>query len=117
MAAQDPRTKYSNAAFPQQEQPIPGLQKALNPKPDCCATYYIGHGRLRNYKMLVIGGDAVIGRAVAIAYATEGADVAINYLPAEQVDAEELQLVIEEAGRKAVLMPGDIRNEQFNYDL
>lgn len=117
MAAQDPRTKYSNADFPQQEQPIPGLQKELNPKPDCGETSYIGHGRLKNYKMLVTGGDSAIGRAAAIAYAKEGADVAINYLPAEQVDAEEVQQVIEEAGRKAVLIPGDIRNEQFNYDL
>lgn len=117
MAAQDPRTKYSNEDFPQQEQPIPGLQKELNPKPDCGETSYIGHGRLKNYKMLVTGGDSAIGRAAAIAYAKEGADVAINYLPAEQVDAEEVQQVIEEAGRKAVLIPGDIRNEQFNYDL
>ncbi|ATH59418.1 NAD(P)-dependent oxidoreductase [Staphylococcus nepalensis] len=117
MAAQDPRTKYSNADFPQQEQPIPGLQKELNPKPDCGETSYTGHGRLKNYKMLVTGGDSAIGRAAAIAYAKEGADVAINYLPAEQVDAEEVQQVIEEAGRKAVLIPGDIRNEQFNYDL
>ncbi len=67
--------------------------------------------------MLVTGGDSAIGRAAAIAYAKEGADVAINYLPAEQADAEEVQQVIESAGRKAVLIPGDIRDEQFNHDL
>lgn len=67
--------------------------------------------------MLVTGGDSAIGRAAAIAYAKEGADVAINYLPEEQADAEEVQKVIEAAGRKAVLIPGDLRNEQFNYDL
>ena len=117
MAAQDPRTKFSNADFPKQEQAVPGLQKELEPKPDCGETSYIGYGRLTNYKMLVTGGDSAIGRAAAIAYAKEGADVAINYLPEEQADAEEVQEVIEAAGRKAVLIPGDLRNEQFNYDL
>jgi NAD(P)-dependent dehydrogenase (short-subunit alcohol dehydrogenase family) len=67
--------------------------------------------------MLVTGGDSAIGRAAAIAYAKEGADVAINYLPAEEEDAQQVKQVIEQAGRKAVLIPGDLRNEQFNYDL
>lgn len=117
MAGQDPRTKFSNKDFPKQEQPVPGLQSKLDPKPDCGETSYTGYGRLKNYKMLVTGGDSAIGRAAAIAYAKEGADVAINYLPSEQEDAEEVQQVIEAAGRKAVLIPGDIRDEQFNYDL
>ncbi|WP_251517792.1 MULTISPECIES: SDR family oxidoreductase [unclassified Staphylococcus] len=117
MGAQDPRNKFSSADFPKQEQPVPGLQKELDPKPDCGETSYEGHGRLKDYKMLVTGGDSSIGRAAAIAYAKEGADVAINYLPAEQEDAEEVKQVIEEAGRKAVLIPGDLRDEQFNYDL
>lgn len=117
MAGQDPRTKFSNKDFPKQEQPVPGLQSKLDPKPDCGETSYTGYGRLNDYKMLVTGGDSAIGRAAAIAYAKEGADVAINYLPAEQQDAEEVQQVIEAAGRKAVLIPGDIRDEQFNYDL
>ncbi|RZH97118.1 SDR family NAD(P)-dependent oxidoreductase, partial [Staphylococcus condimenti] len=69
------------------------------------------------YKMLVTGGDSAIGRAAAIAYAKEGADVAINYLPSEEQDAQEVRQVIEESGQKAVLIPGDIRDEQFNYDL
>lgn len=117
MAGQDPRTKFSNKDFPKQEQPVPGLQSKLDPKPDCGETSYTGYGRLNDYKMLVTGGDSAIGRAAAIAYAKEGADVAINYLPVEQQDAEEVQQVIEAAGRKAVLIPGDIRDEQFNYDL
>ena len=117
MAGQDPRTKFSNKDFPKQEQPVPGLQSKLDPKPDCGETSYTGYGRLNDYKMLVTGGDSAIGRAAAIAYAKEGADVAINYLPAEQQDAEKVQQVIEAAGRKAVLIPGDIRDEQFNYDL
>lgn len=117
MAGQDPRTKFSNKDFPKQEQPVPGLQSKLDPKPDCGETSYTGYDRLNDYKMLVTGGDSAIGRAAAIAYAKEGADVAINYLPAEQQDAEEVQQVIEAAGRKAVLIPGDIRDEQFNYDL
>ena len=117
MAGQDPRTKFSNKDFPKQEQPVPGLQSKLDPKPDCGETSYTGYGRLNDYKMLVTGGDSARGRAAAIAYAKEGADVAINYLPAEQQDAEEVQQVIEAAGRKADLIPGDIRDEQFNYDL
>ncbi|MCO6062224.1 SDR family NAD(P)-dependent oxidoreductase, partial [Pseudomonas sp. MOB-449] len=76
-----------------------------------------GHQRLQGYKILVTGGDSAIGRAAAIAYAKEGADVAINYLPSEEQDAQEVRQVIEESGQKAVLIPGDIRDEQFNYDL
>ncbi|SCS69932.1 SDR family oxidoreductase [Staphylococcus caeli] len=117
MAGQDPRTKFSNQDYPKQEQPVPGLQHKLEPKPDCGEKSYEGHGRLTDYKMLVTGGDSAIGRAAAIAYAKEGAYVAINYLPDEQQDAEEVQQVIEAAGRKAVLIAGDLRDEQFNYDL
>ncbi|MEJ7238053.1 SDR family NAD(P)-dependent oxidoreductase, partial [Staphylococcus epidermidis] len=84
--------------------------------PDCGETSYIGHDRLKGFKVLVTGGDSAIGRAAAIAYAKEGADVAINYLPSEEKDAQEVKHVIEEAGQQAVLIPGDVRNEQFNYD-
>ena len=67
--------------------------------------------------MLVTGGDSAIGRAAAIAYAKEGADVAINYLPSEEEDAQEVKQVIEDAGQKGILIPGDLRDEQFNYDM
>lgn len=89
----------------------------MTPAPDCGETSYQGHHRLQGYKMLVTGGDSAMGRAAAIAYAKEGADVAINYLPSEEQDAQEVRQVIEESGQKAVLIPGDIRDEQFNYDL
>lgn len=117
MGAQDPRTKFKTSDYEKQEQPVPGLQSELTPQPDCGEESYVGHGRLQDYKMLVTGGDSAIGRAAAIAYAKEGADVAINYLPSEEQDAQEVKAVIEKAGRKAVLIPGDLRDEQFNYDL
>lgn len=117
MGAQDPRTKFKDSDYKKQEQETPGYQYKMSPKPDCGEESYEGHGRLQDYKMLVTGGDSGIGRAAAIAYAKEGADVALNYLPSEEQDAQEVKEVIEKAGRKAVLIPGDVRNEQFNYDL
>ena len=117
MSAQDPRNKFKSTDYEKQEQPLPGLQSQLTPEPDCGETSYVGHGRLKGYKMLVTGGDSAIGRAAAIAYAKEGADVAINYLPSEDKDAQDVKQMIEEAGQKAVLIPGDIRDEQFNYDM
>ena len=89
----------------------------MTPQPDCGETSYDGHGRLKGYKMLVTGGDSAIGRAAAIAYAKEGADVAINYLPSEEDDAQEVKQVIEGVGQTAILIPGDLRDEQFNYDM
>lgn len=100
MSAQDPRNKFKSTDYEKQEQPLPGLQSQLTPEPDCGETSYVGHGRLKGYKMLVTGGDSAIGRAAAIAYAKEGADVAINYLPSEDKDAQDVKQVIEEAGQK-----------------
>ncbi|MGF7193473.1 SDR family oxidoreductase [Staphylococcus pasteuri] len=117
MSAQDPRNKFKTTEYEKQEQSLPGLQSDLTPEPDCGETSYIGHDRLKGFKVLVTGGDSAIGRAAAIAYAKEGADVAINYLPSEEKDAQEVKHVIEEAGQQAVLIPGDVRNEQFNYDM
>ncbi|MGG1595034.1 SDR family oxidoreductase [Terribacillus saccharophilus] len=113
----DPRTQYYHDTYPKQYQDPPGLQKEMNPKPDCGEESYKGSGKLTGRKALVTGGDSGIGRAAAIAYAREGADVAINYLPDEQPDAEEVKELIEAEGRKAVLIPGDLRNERFNYTL
>ncbi|PAF18342.1 SDR family oxidoreductase [Terribacillus saccharophilus] len=113
----DPRTQYYHETYPKQYQDPPGLQKEMDPKPDCGEESYKGSGKLTGRKALITGGDSGIGRAAAIAYAREGADVAINYLPDEQRDAEEVKELIEAEGRKAVLIPGDLRNERFNYKL
>ncbi len=104
---------YPKPPFPVQQQPWPGLASKMNPRPDHGETSYKGSGRLRGRKALITGGDSGIGRAAAIAYAREGADVAINYLPAEEPDAREVVALIRAEGRKAVAIPGDIRSEAF----
>ncbi len=110
---QDPTTKYPKPPFQGQSQPWPGLASQMNPKPDHGETSYKGSGRLQGRKALITGGDSGMGRAAAIAYAREGADVAINYLPAEEADAKEVIALIKAAGRKGIAIPGDIRDEAF----
>lgn len=109
----DPRTKYPRPPFREQTQPWPGLAGKMDPRPDHGETSYKGSGRLAGRKALITGGDSGMGRAAAIAYAREGADVAINYLPAEESDAREVIQLIQRAGRKGVPIPGDLRDRTF----
>lgn len=112
-----PDRGYPKPPFPAQEQPWPGLARDMKPKPDHGEKSYKGSGRLKGRKALVTGGDSGIGRAAAIAFAREGADVAINCLPAEEPDAQEVVELIKAEGRKAVAIPGDIKDEAFCKEL
>lgn len=114
---EDPTTKYPKPPFEKQSQPFPGLAGKMVPKPDHGETSYKGSGRLNGRKALITGGDSGMGRAAAIAYAREGADVAINYLPDEESDAREVIALIEKEGRKGVALPGDLRDEAFCQKL
>ncbi len=114
---QDPKTKYYHQDYAKQRQPAPGLQSRMDPVPDCGEKSYEGHGRLCGRKILVTGADSGIGRAAAIAYAREGADLAINYLPEEEEDAKQVVALVQEAGRKVVCLPGDLSDEHFCKQL
>lgn len=107
----DPREMFHTTKFPDQEQDTPALQNRMDPKPDCGEESYKGHGRLEGRNALITGGDSGIGRAAAIAYAREGANVAIQFLPGEEEDAEEVKAIIEKEGGKSLLLPYDLRDE------
>jgi NAD(P)-dependent dehydrogenase (short-subunit alcohol dehydrogenase family) len=109
----NPIDEYPKPPFPVQSQPWPGLASKMTPRPDHGEKTYRGSNRLAGRKALITGGDSGMGRAAAIAFAREGADVAIGYLPAEEEDAREVIALIRDAGRKAVALPGDIRTEAF----
>lgn len=117
LALQDPRTQYPRPPFPKQPQPAPGQAAKMDPKPDHGEESYVGAGKLKGRKALITGGDSGIGRAAAIAYAREGADVAISYLPSEENDAQEVIALIEAEGRKAVALSGDITDEAWSRQL
>lgn len=108
MTLNDPRNYFRKVDPPEQTQEHPGLDRDLEPQADIGLDSYVGHGRLSGRRALITGGDSGIGAAVAIAYAREGADVAISYLPEEQVDADRVLEAIRAEGRKAVALPGDL---------
>lgn len=114
---ENPLTRFYDGKFEKQSQEAPALQQKMTPVPDCGETSYKGSGKLEGRKALITGGDSGIGRAAAIAYAREGADVAINYLPFEEADAKEVKALIESEGRKAILLPGDLKEETFTRKL
>lgn len=113
LTMQDPRKQYPHPPFPTQPQPAPGIVGKMEPRPDHGEKSYVGAGRLIGRRALITGGDSGIGRATAIAYAREGADVAIGYLPEEEEDAREVLALIEAEDRKAVGLPGDVREEAW----
>ena len=113
----NPTTKYPKPPFKRQQQPWPGLASQMEPRPDHGELSYRGSGRLLGRKALITGGDSGMGRAAAIAFAREGADVAINYHPTEEPDAREVMDIIGQAGRKGVALPGDLRDAAFCRNL
>jgi NAD(P)-dependent dehydrogenase (short-subunit alcohol dehydrogenase family) len=115
-ASQDPRTIGDKPPFPSQEQPYPGLESRMTPAPDFGEASYRGSGKLEGKAALITGADSGIGRAVALAFAREGADVLISYLD-EDEDAEETARVVQEAGRRAIIVSGDIQDEQHCVQL
>jgi NAD(P)-dependent dehydrogenase (short-subunit alcohol dehydrogenase family) len=108
--AEDPREKHPKPTYPSQKQEVPGIESEMDPKPDYGEKSYKGSGKLEGKAAVITGGDSGIGRAVALAYAREGADILISYL-SEESDAEETAKAVEDAGRRCVKVPGNISEE------
>lgn len=113
----DPQTRFTSTPFEEQRQPWPALQRNMHPVPDCGETSYRGSGRLAGRKALVTGGDSGIGRAAVIAFAREGAAVAINYYPTEEPDAQDVARLLRGEGARIELIPGDLTNQAFTSGL
>ncbi|MGI8772930.1 MAG: SDR family NAD(P)-dependent oxidoreductase [Acidobacteriaceae bacterium] len=114
---QDPRDRFSKPPFPAQQQAVPGSARDLEPQADHGETSYNGCGRLNGRAALITGGDSGIGRAVAVCFAKEGADILFTCLPEEQADADKTVKLVERTGRRAVAVPGDIREKSFCKQL
>jgi NAD(P)-dependent dehydrogenase (short-subunit alcohol dehydrogenase family) len=112
-ALDNPVSRYPKPPFNKQSQAWPGLASKMDPPPDHGEKTYKGSGRLTGRKALITGGDSGMGRAAAIAFAREGADVAINYFPTEEPDAQQVIALIKQTGRKGIALPGDLRDEAF----
>ena len=113
----DPRERFPKPPFPKQQQPSPGSSRDLNPPAEYGETTYTGHGRLEDRAALITGADSGIGRAVALCYAKEGADILFAHLQEESSDAGETVELVEQAGRRAIAIPGDIRSRDFCHKL
>src|SRR5580765_3161684 len=114
---QNPADMYPKPPYKKQSQPWPGLAGKMDPRPDHGESSYKGSGRLVGRKALITGGDSGMGRAAAIAYSREGADVAINYFPTEEPDAQEVIALIKAEGRIGLAISGDLIDEKFCQDL
>src|SRR3978361_1866729 len=114
---QDPTKQYPGPPFKKQQQGAPGTIHDMDPRPDHGETSYVGSGRLAGRRALSPGADSGIGRAVAIAFAREGADIAINFLPEESEQGEEVAELARQAGRTVAVIPGDLKDESFNSEL